>query len=91
MIPLKIQVQSFIYSFLYGMFFSLALNLNYRFLYQSRKWVKLVITVLFIIDHALLYFIILKHINEGIVHIYFFIMIVIGFMVGNRKCKLLRK
>jgi len=91
MIPLNIQIQSFVYSFLYGMFFSLALNLNYRFLYQSRKWIKLIITTLFILDHALLYFIILKNINDGIVHIYFFFLIFLGFFVGNRKCKLLRK
>ena len=45
------------------------LNNKYAFIYN----------LLFIIDNVLLYFIILRYINNGIFHIYFLFTIVLGF------------
>ena len=41
---------------------------------------KIVLIVLFMIDHALLYFILISKINNGILHFYFFILYVCGIL-----------
>lgn len=41
---------------------------------------KLVINILFILNNVLLYFIVLKKINNGIIHFYFILMILFGFL-----------
>ena len=49
------------------------------------------IDMLFIIDNVLVYFIILRYINNGIFHIYFSIMIILGFILGYFIDKKIRK
>ena len=78
---LKIQIISLAFSFLYGVVFSLLVNINYRFLFTKRLFYKIVVTFVFIIDMALLYFIFIKMINNGIIHIYFLLMIILGFYI----------
>ena len=71
MIPLNIQINSIIFSFLYGSFFSILLNINYKYIYYSKGIKKILINLFFVIDNILLYFIILRYINNGIFHFYF--------------------
>ena len=78
---LKIQIISLAFSFLYGVVFSLLVNINYRFLFTKRLFYKIVVTFVFIIDMALLYFIFIKMINNGIIHSYFLLMIILGFYI----------
>lgn len=84
MIPLNIQLISIVFSFIYGMFFSFLLNLNYKYLYKSSGVVKIFINLIFIYDNTLLYFIILRYINNGILHYYFIIFILLGFSFINK-------
>lgn len=84
MIPLDIQIKSIIFSFVYGAFFSVLLNLNYKFIYYSKGIIKLLINIFFIIDNVFLYFIILRYINNGIVHFYFILFIFLGFISVNK-------
>lgn len=91
MIPLDIQVKSIIFSFIYGGIFSLLLTLNYKFLYNYNGIKKFLINIFFIIDNVLLYFIILNYINNGIVHLYFLISILIGFLTVNKVASIIRK
>lgn len=88
---LKVQFQSLIYSFVYGFFFSILLNINYKYLFDSKKIKKIIFNIIFILDNSLLYYILLKYINNGVVHIYFFIMIILGFILGNYYSKKIRK
>ena len=78
---LSIQIVSFIVSFLYGMFFFITLQINYKFLYSSNLFIKIVFSFLFIIFHTLLYFVILLKINYGYIHLYFFFCLIIGYFV----------
>ncbi len=87
---LEVQIQSFVYSFLYGMFFSLMLNLHYTLLFQSKKWVQIILSFLFLLDHVLVYFIFLRWINQGIFHPYFLLLLYLGYFVGNHTTKKLR-
>ena len=84
-----------VYSFLYGMFFSFFLGLNYKLLYNNKKSLKIIFTSLFLLINIILYFLLLRRINEGILHPYSFIAIILGFtleyyvryLVANHKKK----
>ena len=80
---LSIQLQSLITSFVYGMLVSYLIKLQYKFLFNGRIFYKIIITTLFIFDNCLLYFLLLRTINDGIFHIYFLFMLIIGYLFGN--------
>ena len=80
---LSIQLQVLTVSFVYGILFSYLLKLQYKFLFESTKFYKILITFLFVFDNCLLYFLILRAINNGIFHIYFLLVLILGFFVGN--------
>jgi len=84
MIPLDIQIKSIIFSFIYGIFFSFLLNLNYKFIYYSKGILKILINIFFVVDNVLLYFIILKFLNNGIIHFYFLLSLFLGFISVNK-------
>jgi len=88
---LEVQLQSFIYSFVFGFFFSFTVNLNYRYLFSGKKVMKIIMNLLFIFVHVLLYFILLKMINSGVLHIYFLGFVLLGFGFGNYYTKRVRK
>lgn len=80
---LVIQIKSLLVSFLYGVFFYMFFRMNTKYLYYEKLLVRIIISFLFSLDMALLYFIILKEINSGIIHPYFIGMIIIGFITSN--------
>ena len=84
---LSVQVISLLVSFLYGIFFYLTLELNFRFIYCSNLFIRIVISFLFVLFHSLLYFLILMRINNGYIHIYFLLCIILGYLM----CKVVYK
>jgi len=80
---LNIQINSFVFSFLFGIFFYLLININKKYLFYSKVYVKIIISFLFIFNNVLIYFIILKKVNNGIIHPYFFLVILVGCIFGN--------
>lgn len=84
---LKIQIISLLLSFIYGIIFSKLLNINYKIIYNDNIIVKIVGTFIYITFSSILYFIILLKINNGIVHIYLLLSILLGFIVQNKMCK----
>jgi len=88
---LLVQIQSLVYSFVYGYFFSYILNLNYQFLTAKHIVIRLLTNLFFVIDNVLLYFILLRIINSSIFHVYFLFMIILGFLYGNKYSKKIRK
>ena len=87
---LEVQIQSIIYSFVYGLFFSFLLNFNYRFLFLGKRVYRILINFLFIVDNVLLYFILLRYINYGEMHYYFLLLVILGYFVGNHTTKKIR-
>lgn len=83
MMDLNIQIYSLIFSFVFGVMFSLLLKINYRILFLSVKRIKIFSNFIFLLDVSLLYFLGLKLINNGILHIYFFIVFILGWIVGK--------
>ena len=80
---LDLQIVTLGISFLYGIFFSVCLDINYHFFLIGNKWYKVLISFVFIIANVLLYFIILKKYNHGILHIYGIISIIVGVLIEH--------
>ena len=87
---LDIQILSLLFSFIYGVIISYLYNLNYNFIYYYSILYKVVINILFCIDASLIYFLLIKVINYGVIHIYFVFSFLIGFFVFSSKYKFLR-
>lgn len=86
---LKLQVITSLLSFSYGIFFYYMLVLNTKFLYDNQY--SLIIDLLFIGNIVLLYFILLKKINNALFHPYLFLLIILGFVLGSYIDKVIRR
>lgn len=82
--PLITQIQSLFMSFLYGIFFSLLFNVSYKFLFTKYKIINTFTNILFCLVIFSLYFYFLYIINNGIIHIYFIIVLILSFVIYNR-------
>lgn len=87
---LELQIQSLSISFTYGLFLSLTYNLLYFLLYYKNKIMKIIFNIIFTLLNVLLYFNIMLLINNGSIHIYFLIILIVGFFVGNAKTRSIR-
>ena len=79
---LRIQICSLLFSFFYGIFVFFLLELNYKLLYTGKMLYKIIISFLFVMFISLLYFYGLLKINNGIIHIYFLIVMFTGYMLS---------
>ena len=79
---LKIQIFSLLYSFIYGIIFYILLEVNQKFLYEGEIVYRIIISFLFVIFISLLYFLILIKINNGILHLYFFLTMFTGYLLS---------
>ena len=79
---LRIQIYSLLFSFFYGILVFFLLELNYKLLYTGKMLYKIIISFLFVMFISLLYFYGLLKINNGIIHIYFLIVMFKGYMLS---------
>ena len=85
------QLLSFIFSFGYGIIVSYFYNLNYNFIYKSSILYKIVINFLFCVNMSLIYFLLMRGSNNGVIYSYFVISFLISFVLFSGKYKYLRK
>ena len=76
---LETQIYTLLFSFVFGMIFGFLVRINYFFLNHSNRLIKVLFTISFVTLFTLIYFIILEKLNSGIIHIYYFIMLILGF------------
>ena len=81
MISLKIQIYTIIFSFLYGIFFSLLIDFNYKFIHSKNKITKYFSTILIILLGVIIYFIGIMKISYGIFHVYSILCILSGYIL----------
>jgi hypothetical protein len=81
--PLNLQIASFIFSVVFGIGLSLSINLSYKYMYEGKWWFKILINLFFVIDIVLIYFIGLKIINDGVLHVYFILMVIFGYLIAE--------
>lgn len=80
---LSVQIQSFIFSFVFGFLFSYLVNLSYKYLFSKKLHVQIIWNFFILVGSCLLYFLGMKIINHAVLHLYFYIMVMIGYLVGN--------
>lgn len=80
---LTTQIKLIIFSFIYGLYLAITLDLSHKFIYSSKRTVKIIYTVIYVLFNAIIYFYILELINHGILHYYSFLCIVIAFILEN--------
>ncbi len=78
---LSIQIYSLFYSLVYGGIFYLLLDLFNKFTSMKKVYLKVILSWIFVTGMAILYFIGLLYINYGVLHIYFLLSIVCGYIV----------
>ena len=88
---LSIQLQALTVSFVYGILFSYLIKIQYQYLFESKLYYKILITTLFVFDNCLLYFLILRMINNAMFHIYFLLLIILGYLFGVKLLKTRKK
>lgn len=76
---LKIQIYSVLYSFLFGIYFSYILKLFKKYIYNNNIIIKIVSNLVIVIINSFIYFIGINKINNGILHPYTYITLILGF------------
>lgn len=87
----KLQLISFIFSFLFGIFFYFTSLLNYKLIKKQSSFFKYVITTIYIFNISFIYILLMYKINYGIIHLYFLFLLFFGFLFGWIYSKKLRK
>lgn len=87
----KVQIISFIFSFIFGGFFYLTSVYNYRVINKYSVFFKYLITMVYTLDVALIYILFMYKINYGVIHIYFVIVLFLGFYVTSLYRKKIKK
>ena len=82
---LQTQIISLLFSFIFGIFFSIFTNLNYRYLFTKKLIFKIIITGVYIIDCSLIYFFLMKKLNQGIINYYFILFVAFGYIFSTIK------
>jgi len=88
---LIVQIISMIFSFLFGIFLYFMFLINYKYLFIKRYKLKMLYYVSIFLFVSIFYFVVLKYINNGILHLYFLLLLIFGFLVSYNFYKNKRK
>lgn len=80
MIDLNIQIKLIIFSFIFGFFFSVLIEIFNKKTEKCKKNVKLILSFLVVFLSTLIYFEGINKIGNAIFHIYSIITIIVGFV-----------
>lgn len=87
----KLQLLSFLFSFLFGIFFQVTNYFNQKLIINRKILWQYLITFLYIINIVLIYIVLLYKINQGVFHIYFLLMILLGYLFSLKQIKNVKK
>ena len=88
---LDIQIKTLLFSLIFGIFFSLFTEINYKLIHHNKKILRIIFSFMFIIVSILIYFIFLEKINNAYLHPYFILMIILGVLIEIMFHKLIEK
>lgn len=91
MISLNIQVKLLLFSLIYGFLFSISLDILYPLIKKTNKIYQIVLSFLFILLIAIIYFIAIDKIGYVIFHLYSIIAIIIGFISYDIMIRIIEK
>lgn len=84
-----IQLISLVVSFIFGFVFYILSRVNKYILNNKNNVIKLLVTIVFVIDMVFIYIFIMYKINFGVMHPYFIILLILGFVLSI-KCKIIK-
>lgn len=87
----KIQLISLFISYLFGLLFYFLSMVNYIIIKKLNKGFQYILTFIYMVIISLCYTYILFKINNGNVHPYFLILVLVGFVCGKQIKKVLIK
>lgn len=90
MMDLSIQIKTLLFSLLFGFVFNIFVTLLNKFIYNKKKVIQIVSTLILTLFSTITYFVILQKLNEAIIHPYFLFMFILGFSLSNVVKKLLK-
>lgn len=76
---LNIQIITSIFSFLFGIFFYIFLKVNSKIIYNTNEIIKIFGTTLVVLISIMVYFLILKKLNDALFHPYHLLLIITSF------------
>lgn len=79
---LDIQIYSLIYSLLFGVALYFLIAIFDRSTIKSKLIMKIILTLIFTLTLAIAYFWGLLYINNGYLHLYFFVLIMVGYILA---------
>lgn len=82
MMDLRIQIFCLFFSFVFGVFLYLLYRFIYCNLYRKNNIKRFLLLIFLTVCISLLFFLILRNINDGILHYYFLLLIIFGFLMG---------
>ena len=85
------QLKSLLVSFVCGVCFSYLIRIQYRYLFESKLYIKISLTFLLVLDSFLIYFLLLRIINNGVFNYYFGIMLILGYILGYKLVRIDKK
>ena len=85
---LVIQIKSLLFSFFFGIVFSIVIDTFEKIIYHKKLTFQIINTFLISVFFCLLYFICIKKINYGVIHVYFILMILLGMFFDKRIFRL---
>ena len=91
MMTSTLQIITLSISYLYGFIFYYLYKLNNIIIQNKKRFYRSLVTILFMYNIQLIYIILIYKINNGIFHIYFFIMIILGFITNLKVTKRMLK
>ena len=82
-----LQLQTFIYSFIYGYIFYILSKFNLIVIKNKSLFWQFITSFIFVIDMLLIYTYFNYQLNNGYFHIYFLLIIIIGYIIGSVSLK----
>lgn len=78
----SLQLISLLINFIYGFILFFLSYINYLFIEKEPLLVKILITLVFMLDYTFLYLIIFYKLTSGIFHIFYLFIFILGYYVG---------
>ncbi len=78
----SLQLKALFINFIYGFVLFFLSYINYLFIKKEATIVKVLITLLFMFDYAIVYLIIFYKLTSGIFHIFYLFLFIVGYYIG---------
>jgi len=88
---LKTQIITLLFSLIYGFLTAILLSFLYKIIYHKKTKYQIISSFLLVIVLALIYFLTMQRLNNAILHPYYILMFISGFMLEIVSVKWLKK